>query len=252
MAIAVFFIAHYVSTIFCQTFFHHRYAAHRMFTMSRGWEKFFYVLTFVCQGSSFLVPRAYAILHRMHHAYSDTPQDPHSPRHSGNVGTMMWRTAVLYNAIASREAEVEPRFLGDLPEMPGLDRVSQGWPSRLAWGALYTLFYIEFATEWWQFLLLPIHYLMGPLHGAIVNWCGHRYGYRTFATDDVSRNTLPFDMLTMGELFQNNHHKYPMAPNFAARWFEIDPAYLVIRAFAAFKIITMRPNTQVMRYTLTT
>eukprot|EP01036_Dinobryon_divergens_P038408 gene38408-50429_t len=31
------------------------------------------------EGSSFLSPRAYAILHRMHHAFSDTKRDPHSP-----------------------------------------------------------------------------------------------------------------------------------------------------------------------------
>ena len=50
-----------------------------MFTMSKGWERFFYLCTYVTQGSSFLSPRGYAILHRMHHAFSDTPKDPHSP-----------------------------------------------------------------------------------------------------------------------------------------------------------------------------
>ena len=35
--------------------------------------------TWFFQGSSYLVPRAYGVMHRMHHVYSDTEKDPHSP-----------------------------------------------------------------------------------------------------------------------------------------------------------------------------
>ena len=45
--------------------------------------------------------------------------------------------------------------------------------------------------------------------------------------------------MTAGELFQNNHHKYPMSPNFAARWFEIDTTYQVMRLFNWLGIIDM-------------
>jgi len=86
---------------------------------------------------------------------------------------------------------------------------------------------VVFATAWWQFLLLPAHWLMGPLHGAIVNWFGHWLGYRNFDRADASRNTLPFDFVTLGELFQNNHHTYGSSPNFGVRRWEIDPAWPV-------------------------
>ena len=56
------------------------------------------------------------------------------------------------------------------------------------------------------------------------------------------------DFLTAGELFQNNHHKFGMAPNFAARWFEIDPAYQVIRVLNAVGIIDMGEQPQKMRW----
>jgi hypothetical protein len=38
-----------------------------------------------------------------------------------------------------------------------------------------------------------------------------------------------------------------MSPNFAARWFEIDPAFQVMRVFAALGIIDMK-GAQRMRY----
>ena len=102
--------------------------------------------------------------------------------------------------------------------------------------------YLCLATAWWQFLLLPVHWVMGPVHGAIVNWCGHRYGYRNYATNDASRNFLPLDFLTFGELFQNNHHRAPGRLNFAARWFEFDPTFAVLRVLAWAGTIRLGPT----------
>jgi stearoyl-CoA desaturase (delta-9 desaturase) len=248
MAIALFFIGHWTLSVFFQTFFLHRYGAHRMFTMSKRMERFFYLCTYITQGSSFLNPRGYALLHRMHHAYSDTAKDPHSPRNYSNVVAMMNDTRKRYHDLAYRLVEPEARFEGGYPEWPLLDAIGRKWVMRLAWGALYTLFYIRFATHAWMFALLPAHYVMGPIHGAIVNWCGHRYGYRNFHGADDSKNTLIFDFLTLGELFQNNHHRFGMSPNFAARWFEVDPTWVVIRVFAALGMIHLDPKYQRMRW----
>lgn len=248
LAVISFFIAHWLLSVFCQTFFLHRYGAHRMFTMSKAWERFFHLLTYVSQGSSYLNPRGYAILHRMHHAYSDTERDPHSPENYGNVFTMMWATKHRYDAFAYRREAPEKRFDDGVPEWKWLDEtLGQSWFMRVFWIAAYTTFYFFFATEAWMWALLPLHFIMGPIHGAIVNWCGHRYGYRNFDNGDVSRNTLIFDVLTFGELFQNNHHKFGMSPNFAARWFEIDPAYQIIRVLSALGIIELASG-QTMRY----
>jgi stearoyl-CoA desaturase (delta-9 desaturase) len=237
VAIAVFFIAHWQLSVFFQTFFLHRYGAHRMFTMSKGWERFFYLCTYAAQGPSMLSPRGYAILHRMHHAFSDTPKDPHSPTNYKNVWSMMLATKTKYDDFAYDRVKPEARFDGGLPHWPAVDRIGQSWVGRIAWGTAYTLFYMKFATHAWMFALLPFHYLMGPVHGAIVNWCGHKYGYRSFDNGDESRNTLVFDFVTAGELFQNNHHKFGMSPNFAVRWFELDPTYQAIRLFALLGII---------------
>ena len=241
MAIAIFFVTHWLAAVFFQTFFLHRYGAHRMFTMSKGWERAFHLCTYAAQGSSYLDPRGYAILHREHHAFSDGPRDPHSPHNHSNVMSMMWETRKRYHGYAHHEVEPEARFLGGFPEWDALDRVGQSWPARFAWMAGYTAFYAVFATVWWQWLLLPVHFVMGPVHGAIVNWCGHRYGYRNHATADKSKNTLVFDFVTLGELFQNNHHKYGQRVNFANRWYEVDPAYWAIRVLAFLKVIDLSP-----------
>ena len=250
LIILAFFVGHWVLSVFFQTFFLHRYGAHRMFTMSKGWERFFYLCTVFFQGSSFLNPRAYAILHREHHAYSDTPGDPHSPHVYPSLVQMMSKTKDRYTGISHRTITPEARFEGGYPEWPAVDRIADSWLTRLAFGAMYTLFYVKFAPHWAFFLLLPMHYLMGPIHGAIVNWCGHMYGYRNFdlGTADKSRNTLVFDFLTMGELFQNNHHTFGMSPNFAARWFEIDPTWSVIRVFNALGMVKLPEHMQTMRY----
>lgn len=238
MVIILFFIGHWFLSLFFQTFFLHRYAAHKMFKMSPFWERTFYLLTFIFQGSSFLNARGYAIMHRMHHAYSDTEKDPHTPVTRGLV-PMVLSMLKVYNGLVTGKLQPEERFKGNVPEWPLIEKVGDHWAVRIAWGAVYTLFYIYFATEWWMYALIPAHYLMGPIHGTIVNYCGHMIGYRNFRnTRDNSKNTLVWDLLLLGELFQNNHHSRPNRVNFAIRWFELDPVYPIIKLMALVGIIT--------------
>ncbi len=234
MAILLFLVMHSILSVFCQSFFLHRYSAHRMFTLTPFWEKFFYLMTYITQGSSFLNPRAYAVLHREHHAHSDSPDDPHSPHQYPGFVSMMLGTKKRYDALVDSDEGA-----GHAPAWKFIDDIGTSAASSAVWAVLYTSYYIVFAEHWWMYFLLPIHFFMGPIHGAIVNWCGHLYGYRNFELGDESRNTLLFDFITLGELFQNNHHKFPARPNFAVRWFEWDPTYTMMVLFDAVGIIDM-------------
>ena len=236
-----FFVSHWLLSVLFQSLFQHRFAAHRMYDMPKRTERVMHFLAFLVQGSSYLNPRAYAILHREHHAFSDTDHDPHTPWLHSNALSMMWKTKKRYSDYAHGRAQPEPRFDGGFPDWPWLEEFADAWPTRLAFGMFYSVFYLSFATHWWQLaFMLPFHFVMGPVHGAIVNWAGHKYGYQNFDNGDKSRNTLPFDFLTMGELFQNNHHKWAASPDFAARWFELDPGWQVLKLLALARVVTIR------------
>lgn len=237
--IGYFFIGHWYISLFSQTFFHHRYGAHKMFTMSKIWEKIFYVFTYIAQGSSYLNPKAYAILHRMHHAYSDKENDPHSPHIHPPIFPLMKRTKLVYDEMKTDETNQFNK--NDYPQWKFIDTIGSNWVSRVSWGILYTIVYIAFVPSgmWYLYLLLPIHYLMSPVHGAIVNWWGHWYGYQNFNNGDRSTNTFVWDIVMLGECYQNNHHMYSSHVNFAWKSWEFDPTYYLIQPLKWLGIIKM-------------
>src|ERR1700754_3487467 len=72
----------YVVRMFAITGFYHRYFSHRSFKTSRVAQFLFAVLgaTAVQRG-----PLWWAAHHRHHHAFSDQPEDPHSPARHGFI-----------------------------------------------------------------------------------------------------------------------------------------------------------------------
>lgn len=240
--ILIFFFCHWFFSLFFHSFFLHRYASHQMYTTSKRWEKTFYMMTWFTQGSSFLVPRAYAVMHRMHHTYSDTEKDPHSPHFFEDILQMMLHTHKIFNAFHSGKNLPDPQFTKEyIPVWNRLDKIGNSVITRLLFAGAYTTFYIIFAPNLWWFLLLPVHFIMGPIQGAIVNWFGHKFGYSNFNNGDHSKNTTPWGFLMMGELFQNNHHYKKQDPNFAKKWYEFDGTYVVMTCLHYCRIIRLKP-----------
>lgn len=234
--ILLFFVLWY-GGLFFQTFFLHRYSAHGVFTMSKTAEKVTYVLTWLFQGSNYLSAYGYGVMHRMHHAYADTEKDPHSPKYDETVMKMMWRTKTIYQDINQQKVKVDPKFTKNVPQWSGFDKFASSKGSRLLWVALYVFFFLQFATSWWMWLFLPIIMFMAPIHGVIINWYAHVYGYVNFKVNNTSKNLLPFDFLMMGEAYHNNHHKNGSRANFGVKWHEFDPTFFIMRGLNKLKII---------------
>ncbi len=242
LVILCFFLGHWFLSLFFHSFFLHRFCSHKMYTTSKNWERTFYVMTWLAQGSSFLVPRAYGVMHRMHHVYSDTDKDPHSPHFFTDVYQMMQSTVRIFRGFLSGKNLPDAQFTKEyLPVWDKLDRFGHHSLTRLFFMLCYTAVYVFFAPNAWWFLLLPIHFMMGPIQGAVVNWCGHKYGYSNYNNGDHSKNSTPFGILLMGELFQNNHHHAKTDANFAKRWFEFDLTYIIMRGMNAVGIIKLVP-----------
>lgn len=240
MTIIIFFIVHWYVSLFFQSFFMHRYAAHGHFTMSQGWEKFFYIGSFLTQGSSYISAATYGAMHRLHHAHTDKPEDPHSPANTPNPLLMMWATRNSYINLFLGKTVAEEKYMKDLPRWDAFDRFAHNWIARVLWGFAYLAFYLTFATAWWQWLFFPLTLAMGSLHGVAVNWWAHKFGYENYKLDNTSKNIMPLDLFFVGEAYHNNHHKHPGRPNNAVRWFEFDTTYFVMRGLHALKIIKIK------------
>src|SRR5438128_10163351 len=111
----VFFFGHWLASVFFQSLFQHRYAAHRMFTMNPRVERGMHLFAYLVQGPSYLTPRGYAIRHRQHHAFSDTERDPHSPRFFRHASQMILHTKRRSDADPYWREELEPTCAVGVP-----------------------------------------------------------------------------------------------------------------------------------------
>ena len=149
--ILIFFIAHWYLSLAVQTLFLHRYAAHGYYSLSPRGEKLGYWLNLLFQGSSYLSPYAYGILHKAHHSYSDTKKDPHSPNQHETPVSMMLHTATEYMDIFNKKHELNDVFKPHVTEWRRFDIIASSWRVRV---------FLECVT----LLLLQLRPPLGLLH----------------------------------------------------------------------------------------
>jgi len=228
----------YLVRMFAITAFYHRYFAHRTFRTSRLAQFAFAVL-----GNSAMQrgPLWWASVHRHHHKHSDQEEDLHSPGVSG----FLWSHIGWITSNRNRPTEYDRiKDLTKFPELVWLNRCDQLVPwlfGGLLWltGWLLERYAPGLGTNGpqlfvWGFFISTVVLLHGTL---CINSLAHVFGKKRFKTSDDSRNSLLLALVTLGEGWHNNHHRYAHSARQGFYWWEIDISYYVLRALAAVGIV---------------
>ena len=223
----------------------HRHFSHRSFEAAPALRAVLGVLgSMAAQG-----PVVYWVsLHRMHHAASDRPGDPHSPRASAWPGHGRWRAFWRGHIgwVLSHDVPRPTRYARELIEDPMLRRLNGAYPACVAAGVL-----LPAAAGWallggWQGLVFGAYWggLVRIALGHHVIWainsCCHVWGRRPHATADGSGNVAWLSLLSWGESWHNNHHARPVQARFGQGWQQPDVGWWVIRTFAALGWASVR------------
>ena len=215
---------------FATSVYLHRSLSHRALATRRPLDVAFRVLVWTTTG---IKPRQWVAVHRKHHAYSDEPGDPHSPKLLG------WRKVQLsnvglYRQVASDPAQVQ-RYARDLPA-DAWDRAlfDRAW---LGLGLGVTLLVVVLGP-WAGLLAAGIHTVLSLQLNSAVNAITHTFGKRPF--ENGATNLQWLALLTMGEGLHNNHHAAPTSAKFSLNRGEIDVAWPFVRAMRRFGWLTVR------------
>jgi stearoyl-CoA desaturase (delta-9 desaturase) len=238
VALAVAGVA-YVLRAFGVTAGFHRLLAHGAFKAGRATQFTLALLgSLATQGG----PLWWVSHHRNHHRYSDGAQDLHSPRHRGfwysHMG-WMW-DKVCFETHASNVKELH-RF----PELKALQRhyplliVGQAL-AFYGLGALLGRYYPELGTTGPQMLVWGFVISTVALWHAtfMVNSVCHIWGKRPYHTGDASTNNPVVALLTLGEGWHNNHHKFGYSARHGLEWWQIDPTYIGLRTLEAVGLVS--------------
>ncbi len=229
-------------TIISVTIFLHRHQSHRALYLHPIISHFFRFWLWLTTG---IVTQEWVAIHRKHHTKCETPEDPHSPQVFGILEILL-KGAEYYRAEAKRTETLELYGHGT-PDDWIERKLYSRYPS-LGISLMMVIDLIAFGpiglTIW------AVQMIWIPLFAAgVINGIGHFWGYRSFVTEDASRNILPWGLLIGGEELHNNHHAFSASAKLSSRWWELDIGWLYIRLLAALKLATVRRVAPRMRFT---
>ncbi|MDA2890611.1 fatty acid desaturase [Mycolicibacterium sp. BiH015] len=224
--IALFVVMYVITTIGVEGGMH-RYFTHRSFEASEPVKIFLAVAgSMAAQGPVLF----WVAIHRLHHAYSDTERDPHSPRPRGpgwwGIAKGLWYGHIgwLFDVKKAEWNKHTRDLLADrtimkinawyfvivligivLPGLIGaaLTQSVHGFVGGVLWGGFARIFAVDQAT--W-----------------VVNSLGHTIGSRPFPSGGESTNIGVLAPPTLGGSWHNNHHARPVLAMTRRHWWQLD------------------------------
>jgi stearoyl-CoA desaturase (delta-9 desaturase) len=208
----------------------HRLVTHRSFVTVSPMRAFFLALGSMAVEGDVVF---WVATHLEHHAHSDRPGDPHSPREGFWHAHLGWMVGPF-----TASPEIYARHLREDRLVQFMAKTFYAW---VAFGLALPAFLDGwlsagspggFGTGFWHGLLWGgvvrvclTHHLTWS-----VNSICHTFGQRPFsATRDHSRNNFVVGLLAFGEGWHNNHHAFPSAAYHGFTWWQIDISAYVIR-----------------------
>ena len=219
----------YLIRMFAITGFYHRYFSHKAFQTNRFWQFIFAVMG---NASVQRGPLWWAAHHRHHHRYTDRSNDVHSPKQHGFWWSHMgWLTSKANFGTRRGYVKEWTRF----PELVWINRFDTVIPILFAgsiygFGALLEKVAPSLGTNGFQMLVWGFFIsTVVLLHATFtINSLDHMIGTRRFDTDDTSRNNAILAIITLGEGWHNNHHRYAVSARQGFRWWELDLTYYLL------------------------
>jgi stearoyl-CoA desaturase (delta-9 desaturase) len=218
--------------ILATTVYLHRALAHRALQIRPRLALVFRVLIWATTG---IAPRAWVAVHRKHHAFSDTPDDPHSPVVLGFWAVQLGNVK-LYRATI-RDGVTVTKYSKDLPP----DRLDRVLFDHAVLGLAVGISLLVLVLGWQAGLLAAgVHTVVYLSISAAVNAVGHTFGKRPYA--NLATNNQWLAWISGGEGLHNNHHAAPTSARFALDRAQIDPGWWLVRLLVRSDLATVRHN----------
>ena len=198
----------------------HRLLTHRSFKTYKWLENLLSLISVISTVGPTL---SWVAVHRVHHAYADTHNDPHSPNEGGQFSFK--RAVQVWWGYDWKIPQVSIKLVKDLLRNP-IHMFIFNHYFKIIFAFSLVLLFID-PILWVYAYAVPAS-LTVHLVG-IVNVVAHVHGYRSYDTSDLSTNSWIANIFSMGDGWHNNHHAKANNAYAGEKWWEWDLMGLIIK-----------------------